>query len=56
MLGAFGYITWAVVRYFRHSLGVPVALVIVGAVFLALAVAAGLLATRNRRRTPASVG
>jgi uncharacterized membrane protein len=56
MLGAFGYITWAVVRYFRHSLGVPVALVIVGAVFLALAVAAGFLATRNRRRTPASVG
>jgi hypothetical protein len=47
-LGAFGYITWAVVTYFRDSLGVPVALVIVGAVFLALAVLAGVLATKNR--------
>jgi hypothetical protein len=47
-LGAFGYITWAVVTYFGDSLGVPVALVIVGAVFLALAVLAGVLATKNR--------
>lgn len=47
-LGAFGYITWAVVTYFRDSLGVPVALVIVGGVFLALAVLAGVLATKNR--------
>ena len=47
-VGAFGYITWAVVHYFRDSLGVPVALVIVGAVFLALAVLAGVLATKNR--------
>jgi hypothetical protein len=47
-LGAFGYITWAVVHYFSDSLGVPVALVIVGGVFLALAVLAGVLATRNR--------
>ena len=49
-LGAFGYITWAVVTYFRDSLGVPVALVIVGGVFLALAVLAGVLATKNRGR------
>ena len=47
-LGAFGYITWAVVHYFGDSLGVPVALVIVGAVFLVLAVLAGVLATQGR--------
>lgn len=47
-LGAFGYITWAVVHYFRDSLGVPVALVVVGAVFLVLAVLAGSLATKGK--------
>ena len=47
-LGAFGYITWAVVHYFEDSLGVPVALVIVGAVFLVLAVLAGSLAGRGK--------
>jgi len=52
-LGAFGYITWAVVHYFSDSLGVPVALVIVGAVFLALAVLAGTLASRSRKKAPA---
>ncbi|MFH1329435.1 MAG: DUF2157 domain-containing protein [Actinomycetota bacterium] len=52
-LGAFGYITWAVVHYFENSLGVPVALVIVGAVFLVLAVLAGALATRGRGKAGA---
>ncbi|MBU1226470.1 MAG: DUF2157 domain-containing protein [Actinobacteria bacterium] len=49
-VGAFGYITWAVVHYFQDSLGVPLALVIVGAVFLGLAVLAGRLGTREARR------
>jgi len=51
-MGTFGYLTWAVIRYFSDSLGVPLALVIVGGVFLALAVVAGRLtqATRGRRR------
>ena len=51
-MGTFGYLTWAVVRYFSDSLGVPLALVVVGGVFLALAVVAGRLtqATRGRRR------
>lgn len=50
-LGTFAYLTWAVVRYFSDSLGVPLALVIVGGVFLALAVIAGRLTqvTRVRR-------
>jgi hypothetical protein len=48
MIGAFGYITWAVTNYFQDSLGAPVALVIIGAVFLALAVVAGVLAQRNK--------
>jgi hypothetical protein len=52
-LSAFGYITYAVVHYFKDSLGVPVALVIVGAVFLALAVLAGTLATRNNKKAAA---
>ena len=52
-LGAFGYITWAVVHYFEDSLGVPVALVIVGAVFLVLAVLAGSLATRGKGKVVA---
>jgi hypothetical protein len=55
-LGAFGYITWAVVHYFKDSLGVPLALVIVGAVFLILAVLAGALATRGRGKAPAPTG
>ncbi|MBN2113488.1 MAG: DUF2157 domain-containing protein [Acidimicrobiia bacterium] len=48
MVGAFGYITWAVTNYFQDSLGAPVALVVVGAVFLAMAVLAGGLAQRNK--------
>jgi hypothetical protein len=50
-LAAFSYLTWAVVRYFSDSLGVPLALVIVGVIFLALAVLAGRLgrATLGRR-------
>ena len=55
-LGAFGYITWAVVHYFQDSLGVPLALVIVGAVFLVLAVLAGALATRGRGKAAAPAG
>ena len=54
MVGAFGYITWAVVHYFRDSLGVPLALVIVGAVFLVLAVLAGVLATHSRGKAAAT--
>ena len=51
-MGTFGYLTWAVIRYFSDSLGVPLALVVVGGVFLALAVVAGRLTqvTRGRRR------
>ncbi len=56
MVGAFGYITWAVVHYFSDSLGVPLALVIVGAVFLVLAVLAGALATRGRDKAPTPAG
>ncbi|MBM3694648.1 MAG: DUF2157 domain-containing protein [Actinobacteria bacterium] len=56
MIGAFGYITWAVVYFFGDSLGVPVALVIVGAVFLALAVLAGSLAGRGRKKSEAAAG
>ncbi len=56
MVGAFGYITWAVVHYFSDSLGVPLALVIVGAVFLVLAVLAGALASRGRGKTAAPAG
>lgn len=50
-LGTFGYTTWAVFRYFGDSLGVPLTLVIVGGVFLGLAVVAGRLTqlTRGRR-------
>jgi len=53
-LGIFSYLTWAVFRYFGDSLGVPLTLVIVGGVFLALAVVAGRLTqvTRGRRRRP----
>lgn len=53
-LGTFAYLTWAVVRYFSDTLGVPLALVIVGGVFLGLAVVAGRLTqvTRGRRRRP----
>lgn len=54
-VGAFGYITWAVVRYFKDSLGVPLALAIVGAVLLGLAVLAGRLASRNRGRGPLAI-
>jgi len=51
-VGTFGYLTWAVFRYFGDSLGVPLTLVIVGGVFLALAVVAGRLTqvTRVRHR------
>ncbi len=51
-LGTFSYLTWAVIRYFSDTLGVPLALVIVGGVFLGLAVVAGRLTqvTRGRRR------
>ncbi len=51
-LGTFGYTTWAVFRYFGDSLGVPLTLVVVGGVFLGLAVVAGRLTqvTRQRRR------
>jgi hypothetical protein len=50
-MGTFGYLTWAVTRYFSDSLGVPLTLAIVGAVFIALAVVAGRLTqvTRGRR-------
>jgi hypothetical protein len=53
MVGAFGYITWAVLHYFSDSLGPPLALVIVGAVFLVLAVLAGVLANRGKSRAGA---
>lgn len=49
-VGTFGYLTWAVTRYFSDSLGVPLTLVIVGAVFLVLAVVAGRLTRVSRRR------
>lgn len=42
-LGLFGYVTWAVIRYFGDMVGVPVALVLVGVTFLVLAVVAGRL-------------
>jgi hypothetical protein len=42
-VGLFAYLTWAVVRYFGDSLGVPVALVLVGGLFIGLAVAASRL-------------
>jgi hypothetical protein len=50
-LGTFGYLTWAVFHFFGDSLSVPVVLVIIGAVFIALAVVAGRLTqvTRGRR-------
>lgn len=53
-LGTFSYLTWAVIRYFRDTLGVPLALVVVGGVFLGLAVVAGRLTqvTRGRSRRP----
>lgn len=53
-LGTFGYTTWAVFRYFGDSLGVPLTLVVVGGLFLGLAVVAGRLTqvTRERRRSP----
>jgi len=53
-VGTFSYLTWAVFRYFGDSLGVPLTLVIVGGVFLALAVVAGRLTqvSRGRRRRP----
>jgi len=52
-LGTFGYTTWAVFRYFGDSLGVPLTLVVVGGLFLGLAVVAGRLTqvTRERRRS-----
>lgn len=49
-IGTFAYLTWAVIRYFSDNLGVPLALVIVGAVFLILAVVAGRLTRVSRRR------
>ena len=51
-MGTFGYLTWAVTRYFSDSLGVPLTLAIVGGVFIVLAIVAGRLtqATRGRRR------
>jgi hypothetical protein len=54
MVGGFGYITWGVVHYFKDSLGVPLALVIVGGIFLVLAVVAGRL-TQETRKRPASL-
>jgi len=53
-VGTFAYLTWAVMRYFSDTLGVPLALVIVGGVFIALAVVAGRLTqvTRGRWRRP----
>ncbi len=42
-VGLFVYLTWAVVRYFGDTLGVPVALVCVGALFIVLAALAGRL-------------
>ena len=47
-VGLFAYVTWAVVRYFGETLGVPVALVLVGVVFLTLAVLAGRLGALSR--------
>ncbi len=55
-VGLFGFVTWAVVRYFGESLGVPVALVLVGGVFLALAVVAGRLSDLARGRKPRGHG
>jgi len=49
-MGAFGYIFWAVVHFFEDSLGMPVALVIIGVVFLLLAVLAGSLLTRGKHK------
>jgi len=53
-MGTFGYVTWAVFRYFGETLSVPLTLVVVGGVFLGLAVVAGRLTqvTRGRRRRP----
>jgi hypothetical protein len=49
-VGTFGYVTWAVFRYFGDSLGVPLTLVVVGGVFLGLAVVAGRLTQVTRGR------
>ena len=46
-VGLFIYLTWAVIRYFGDTLGVPVALLLVGALFIGLAV----VAARLRRLT-----
>jgi hypothetical protein len=56
-MGTFGYVTWAVFRYFGETLSVPLTLVVVGGVFLGLAVVAGRLTrvTRGRRRPRAEV-
>jgi hypothetical protein len=56
MIGAFGYTTWGVVHFFSDSLGVPLALVIVGAIFLVLAVAAGRLTQVTQRRVGRRLG
>jgi hypothetical protein len=52
-LAAFSYLTWVVVRYFSDSLGVPLALTVVGVIFLALAVLAGRLGRATLGRRPA---
>jgi hypothetical protein len=45
----FAYVTGVVMRYFSESLGVPLALVIIGAVFIALALFAARLGRLGRR-------
>jgi hypothetical protein len=55
-LGTFGYTTWAVFRYFGDSLGVPLTLVVVGGVFLGLAVVAGRLTQVTRQRRHPGAG
>jgi ABC-type transport system involved in multi-copper enzyme maturation permease subunit len=42
-LAMFGYVTSAVIRYFRQSLGVPAALAITGVLILGLAVVSARL-------------
>ncbi|OFW66181.1 MAG: hypothetical protein A2Z12_07230, partial [Actinobacteria bacterium RBG_16_68_21] len=47
-VAVFGYVTGVVLRYFRNQLGVPVALLIIGAVFIALALLAARLGRLGR--------
>jgi len=44
----FAYVTGVVLRYFRDQLGVPLALMIIGAVFIVLALLAARLGRFRR--------